>query len=364
VVLTIDLELQKVAEKALGGANGAIVALNPKTGAILAMVSHPSFDPNQLVFDPNVSQWSEEENRIDTYWRSLNADLNAPLLNRATQGLYTPGSTFKTVTLAAALERGIAKPDTRYQFEMKPPDAQHPTAWHANQFTTCQNHAENNLDLVHAYAYSCNVVFSDLGLQIGQRVYQDYAKAFGLGSAPPIEIGATASQLFHTPNYFSGDERFYALASTAFGQGEIAATPLQMALVASGVAADGEIYAPYVVSEVRRKDGTVLERTTPHIWKRAMQPDTARLVRQIMVTSVDVGWASAAKVKGVKVAGKTGSAESGTSNKPHSWFIGFAPADDPVVAIAVLKEFAGYGSAEAAPVAKTIIEAAIQQQTP
>ncbi len=186
----------------------------------MALARHPYFDPNRLEAD----------------WERLKDDPARPLLNRATQGLYTPGSTFKTVTLVAALDTGTVSPGTVFSYTLKTPDAQHHGWWHQNEYCIlCENHPTNKmpLDLTKAYAWSCNVAFSEIGLKLGPETYREYAGRLGLGSTIPLEIPVTPNRLFHTPDYFTGQERFYALASTAFGQGELAVTPLQMALIAA-----------------------------------------------------------------------------------------------------------------------------------
>ena len=347
VVLTIDSRLQQVADEALGKANGAIVVLDPRNGEVLAMASHPYFDPQRLEAD----------------CERLRADSNRPLLNRATQGLYAPGSTFKTVTLAAALERGL-DPTTVFTYTLRSPDAQHHGWWHVNEFQIlCQNHPSNNspFDLAGAYAWSCNIAFATIGLRLCHSDYVEYARRFGLGSPLPLEIPVEPSLLFHTPDYFTGGERFYALASTAFGQGELAVTPLQMALIAATVANDGVAMTPHLVSQVLTADGVVLRTTASRPWRTVVGRQAALTTKSIMVNSVDSGWARVAAIKGVPVGGKTGTAETGDPRQlPHSWFIGFAPADDPRFAIAVIKEFAGYGSEEAAPVGKKVLEAALK----
>jgi peptidoglycan glycosyltransferase len=351
VILSIDLRLQKVADDALGKANGAIVVLNAGTGAILALVSHPYIDPNRLEAD----------------WDKIKVDPARPLLNRATQGLYTPGSTFKTVTLAAALDTGMLSPSSTFSYTLRAPDAVHHAWWHQSQNgILCENHptSQGQFDLTAAYAWSCNVAFSEIGLQLGPETYADYARRFGLGSAAPLEIPVATSQLFHTPNYFSGPEQRYALASTAFGQGELAVTPLQMALIAAAVANEGMIPQPYLVAELRDRQGNGTGRTVPQRWRTAMSPQTASLERAIMGASTEWGWAQTARIPGVSMGGKTGTAETGDPTKPpHSWFIGFAQgqnATNATYAIAVIKEFTGYGSEEAAPAAKKVLEAAIK----
>jgi peptidoglycan glycosyltransferase len=342
VVLSIDLRLQKVADEALGKANGAIVVLNATSGAILALASHPYIDPNRLEAD----------------WGKISVDPARPLLNRATQGLYTPGSTFKTVTLAAALDSGMLSPSSTFSYTLRAPDAGHKAWWHQSQNgILCVNHPTNQgqFDLTAAYAWSCNVAFSEIGLQLGPETFTGYARRFGLGSAAPLEIPVATSQLFHTPNYFSGPEQRYALASTAFGQGELAVTPLQMALIAAAVANEGMIPQPYLVAELRDRQGA------PQRWRTPVSPQSASLERAIMSASTEWGWAQTARIPGVSMGGKTGTAETGDPAKPpHSWFIGFAQGKNGTYAIAVIKEFTGYGSEEAAPAAKVVLEAAIK----
>jgi len=337
----------------MGNARGAALVLDPRTGEVLALYSRPYFDPNPLaVLDPGPA--------TDTYWSQLNQDADHPLVNRATQGLYPPGSTFKTVTLAASLEAGLAKLDGRYSFTLRPADRDHQYAWHANEFTSCDNHPQtNSFDLRGAYGLSCNIVFSELGLKIGAPVLQDYARRFGFESKPPLEVPVEASRFAATGDYFTGDERFYALASTAFGQGELLATPLQMALVAAAAASGGSIPTPHLVSQVRDRNGQVLSQIQPSVWRRAMAPGTASLVKEAMVWGGDQGWANGAKPQGVSIGGKTGTAENATGNLPHAWFIGFAPADNPRVVVALVKEAAGSSTAEADPVAKAIFQAAL-----
>jgi len=349
VVLTIDTRIQRVADEALGQEKGAVVVLDTRSGAVLALASHPFFDPNTL----------------DTNMQHLIADAGQPLLNRATQGLYPPGSTFKTVTLIAGLEQGVVSPSTVFTYTLHPPDGQHHGWWHvSDQNILCQNHPSNNspFDLTGAFIWSCNVAFGDIGLAVGADAYRDYARRFGLGKPIPFDLPTMASQLNHTPDYFSGQERFYALASTAFGQGELTVTPLQMALVAAAVANDGKIPQPYLVARVQSPQGRTLEVARPRTLSTVMSSATAATVRDMMIASVAEGWARSAGIAGIEVGGKTGTAETAAQEDPHSWFIGFAPGDSPRYAIAVVMERAGFGSAQAAPAAKKVLEALLQNR--
>jgi len=353
VMLTIDMELQHAVEKAMGDSRGAALVLDPKTGEILALYSRPYFDPNSLAsVDPGGS--------TDAYWSQMNQDSGRPLINRATQGLYAPGSTFKTVTLAAAMEKGEAGLNNRYSFTLRAPDKDHRYAWHANEFTSCENHPQTStFDLRGAYGLSCNVVFSELGLKIGAPAIQDYARRFGFEANPPLEIPVEASRIYTTRNYFTGEERFYALASTAFGQGELLATPLQMALVAAASASGGTIPTPHLVAQIQDRNGEVLSRNQPSAWRRAMEPGTAAGVKEAMEWGGERGWANGAKPQGVSIGGKTGTAENTDGSLPHAWFIGFAPADDPRIVVALVKENAGSSTAEADPVARAIFQSAL-----
>jgi peptidoglycan glycosyltransferase len=255
---------------------------------------------------------------------------------------------------------GVATPATRFTYQLYPPDRTHGGWWHQSETRIlCQNHPTNAspFDLSEAYQWSCNIAFADLGLRIGAAAYEELAGRFGLGRAIPLDLPSVASQLYHTPGYLTGPERVYALGSTAFGQGELAVTPLQMALIAAGIANAGKIPRPHVVARVQTAEGSVLDTVIPSIWQTAVDPQTAAIVRSMMVASVEKGWARSAAIKGVSVAGKTGTAETGGKETPHSWFIGFAPADDPRIAIAVVKEYAGFGSEQAAPIARRLMAA-------
>jgi len=347
VVLTIDSEIQRAAEEALGPAKGAVVAVEPRTGSVLAMVSHPYFDPNRLEKD----------------WDKLKEDPGDPLLNRATQGLYVPGSTFKTITLAAALEEGVASPDEVFEFDMSTDNEGKP--YHVEMVggfpVVCANHGMTSpgkavMTLSDVYAASCNVAFARLGLRLGPDRLAEYAKRFGFESTPPIEIPSEASHIASSPTFLQDR---VAVASTAFGQGELLATPLQLALVAAAIANEGTVPTPHIVQEVRAARGLIFV-SQPKPWKQAVSPETARIVKDMMVAGVRQGWASPASIEGVDVAGKTGTAEVRADETPHAWFIGFAPANDPKIAVAVIKENAGAGGTQAGPIAKKVMEAALR----
>ncbi|MHB9092167.1 MAG: peptidoglycan D,D-transpeptidase FtsI family protein [Chloroflexota bacterium] len=332
IVTTIDLDLQRVADQALGDWPGAIVALNPRTGEILAFASHPYFDPNQLSQD----------------WSRLSNDPGRPFVNRAANGQYVPGSTFKAVTLSTALQDGVVNPKTTFTnkgdlvvegFHIK--------------YTNPPGKA--TFDLRDAYAFSVNAVFAETGLNLGANRLVEGAKRFGFEQAPPLAgIPTSASHVFSTPGFLDAKP---ALASTAFGQGELAVTPLQMALVVAASANGGVVPTPYVVAEARDPAGHVTFQARPKAWTRAMSEETAKTVNDMMIYSVQAGLANGASIPGVQVAGKTGTAEPGANVQSHAWFIGYAPADNPTIAIAVIRENAGQGGAEAVPQARQVMQA-------
>jgi cell division protein FtsI/penicillin-binding protein 2/cell division protein FtsW (lipid II flippase) len=327
VRLTIDARLQQVAVEAMDGALGAVVAIDPRTGEILAMVSNPTFDPD----------FSEEE------WDVLRTDPTSPLLNRATQGLYTPGSTYKTVTLAAALEYGLVTLDT-------------PATCPAEVFIDGVRIISNNEPagrhtetVADAYAYSCNTYFAQLGIEVGEERFRAMAEAFGLTEEIPFPLPTEAGRLSTSKGFLDSGA---GLAASAFGQGELQFTPLHLALVTAAIANGGVIEKPRLFLD---------DETTE--WRRPVSPKTARALREAMEYGVEVGWASTVAIPGIRVGGKTGSAEVVVEESPHALFIAFAPVGDPSIAVVVIKERAGSGSQQAGPVAKRLIEAWLGYQS-
>lgn len=346
VRLTLDAGLQAQVFRLLGGRPGAAVVMTPD-GAVLALVSSPTFDPNRLAA-------GQPDEATLAYLHTLQADPGAPLLNRATQGQYAPGSTFKTVTLAAALELGAVRPDEVFEYQLNPRDASHPVPWHTNGLVTCGNIyllASGNrvrLDVAHAYAWSCNVTHANLALRLGAPALLAYARRFGFESSIPFELPTVPSQLQQRPDFFTGPEGRYALASTGMGQGELLVSPLQLALVAAAMANDGRVPKPRLLAD-----------RPAETWRQAVRPDVARQLRTYMTVSVAEGWARPAGVAGVAVAGKTGTAEAAPGRPAHSWFIGFAPADNPRVVLALVVEEGGASTQVAAPLASQILRAAL-----
>jgi peptidoglycan glycosyltransferase len=345
--LTLDIGLQRQAHALLAGRTGAVVLLDAQSGAVLALASEPSFDPNALVAvdaadrEPAMAAWSR-----------LTSDPRNPLVQRATSGLFAPGSTFKTVTAAAAIERGIAAPETIYEDDGELTIDGH-TLVEANR----PNDAVTQWTLQDAFSWSLNVVFAQIGLQLGGGALADAARGWGWESAIPFDLPVAPSRVSVTPGFLDGQ---LAVAETAFGQGELLASPLQMALVAAGVANDGEIMRPYLVASISGPDGATLDETHSSRWRRGIGPEAARQTRDLMVTAVENGALGNAYVPAYTIGGKTGTAETGSEN-PHAWFIGFIglPGEAPRYAVAVILESGGGGGQVALPIGRDLLVAAM-----
>jgi len=364
VYLTLVPAIQDAATAALGARKGAVVVLDAQSGAVLALVTYPHIDPNGLAFNPSAADWTAENKRIVSYWTSVaNTDRrpDLPMLNRATQGLYPPGSTFKTVTLAAGLDLGRVQPGTVFTDPGK--IRVEAGGYYHVDCATCRpaGHAGDLFSLMEGYQWSLNVIFADLAVRyLGTDPLVQYAGAFGFGHAYDLGVPVEPSRLgdpdfLRTPN---------GLAATAYGQGQVQATPLEMALVAATVAHGGELPQPYLVSKVVSPQGSVLEQAPPGATiDRAISPDSDATLLQMMITSVEKGWAHGAAIPGTPVGGKTGTAETGRGTS-HAWFIGFAGPDPhrPQYAVAAMVEEGGEGSRVAVPIGRAALLAALQQK--
>jgi peptidoglycan glycosyltransferase len=301
IYLTIDHELQKKAYKFLGDRKGAIIAMNPKTGEILAMVSKPDFNPNDSELEKN--------------WSNMVDDEDAPFLTRATQGLYAPGSTYKVVIGAAAVKNNLGNE----VFEDKGT-----ITIDGKKISNSGEKAYGNIDIKTAMAVSSNVVFATIGCELGEENLKDMAQRAGLGDNIPFDI-PTSQSTFKYNKMSKAD-----MAAVGIGQGKVLVTPLHMALISSAIANDGVMMKPILVSRVERRSGIVLKRQKPSTLNRIMSSETAFKVKDMMGEVVESGTGKKAAVKGIKVAGKTGTAENELTarqkNKEHAWFIGFAPA--------------------------------------
>jgi peptidoglycan glycosyltransferase len=366
--LTIDARLQDAAMRILAGRTGSIVVLDPKTGAVLAMVSSPGFDPRGLAFDPTAERAAENE-RIDSYWNAINSDgAGQPLLNRPIQGRYPPGSTFKTITAVSALEHPrearpneIDCPNTRDTEAGAPPVV--------NAVDNLARFTGDPSDLERVYAFSCNTAFAEYALRLGGELLAATARSFGIGAPGESAAGmladlqAAPSLLYVDPGFL---DRPAALADTGFGQGQLLVTPLQMAIVAAAIANDGIIMQPYIVSRIARPDGALIRETTPRPLRRATSSAIAAQTRTLMRAGVEYGFGQPADaVPGVAVGGKSGTAEfpCPTPENPaqictHAWFIAIAPVDEPRFAVAVMIEGGGEGSGAGAAAAGQTLAAA------
>jgi peptidoglycan glycosyltransferase len=342
VQLTIDDRIQRLAAQALGDGPGVALVADPRDGQILAMVSKPTFNAN----------------RIDEpgYWDTLQTG-DGKLLNRALDGLYPPGSVFKTVTLAMALASGDFTLQTQFTGE----SATGPLFVGGSVLGVGTNNLPPGLSQVSlqdAYRYSDNIVFAQLGLKLGARALEAGAARFGFGSQIPFDLPVRTSQVASS----TAPMNAYNTAASAFGQADVQVTPMQMLLVDEAIANHGTIMQPAVVRRVRAPSGEVLVDNAARVWRQALNPALADQVARAMVDAVNGPGASgyAARVPGVTVAGKTGTAQVGGSGAlPHAWFMAFAPAEQPRLALVVLKEHGGEGSAVAAPIAGTILAQAL-----
>jgi penicillin-binding protein A len=342
VELTIDPATQKAAMDSLNGVTGAVVALDPSTGAILALASTPSFDPNQLT--------SHDPAAIRAYREQLSDD---QLTNQAISQRYSPGSVFKVVVSAAALATGKYTPQTPIP---APDELTLPgTSTTLENFNgeSCNGGADQ--PLIDALTISCNTAFAQLGIDLGEERVRDMAEAFG------IDEQAFKMPLTVAPSKLGDIENDAQLGVSSIGQQDVQLTPMQAAMIASAVANDGRLMKPYLVSQVQAPDLTVVDKTDPEEMSTPVSPEVAAQLTEMMVSVVDNGTGWRARIDGVQVAGKTGTAENSAND--HTWFIGFAPADDPKIAVAVFVRNGGRtGGDISAPIAKTVIQAYLDGQ--
>lgn len=336
--------LQRLAVRLLGTDHGGVVMLDPRDGQVLVLASMPWYDAS-AISNPVTS---------DATFAALQTDPAQPLLPRATQGLYVPGSVFKIVTAGAGLGSGAITPAT--SFPEQPPAEEDGLV--VSGFTIIDGHhpqtGDTQLAFVDATEVSCNIYYALTGLDAGPEALDSYAEAFGFDAQLPFELPTAVSQVTNgggpLPGGFKDDVE---LANAAYGQAETFVTPLQMALVAATVANGGELMTPRLVTSISGRGGT--RQIGPSTLARVLDPDDAAVINRAMVQAVEgpLGrqFTTGARVPGVTTAGKSGTAELGGQGEPHSWFIGFAPAEAPTIAIAVLVEQAGRGAEVASPIA-------------
>jgi penicillin-binding protein A len=357
VQLTLDSAAQDAAYAGLedlpGDAQASVVALEPSSGRILAMASSPSYDPNEMA--------SHDFGAVADAARRLGGEESEPLLNRAIQTTLPPGSTFKIVTAAAALESGkyadsdaLVPGGPTYQLPLTSGES----GLVDNEGRAC---GTDRIPFHQAMEQSCNTSFAALADDVGADAMHEQAEAFGWNSEYLDDLPLQAESA-----YPAGMDAAQT-ALSGFGQGSVTSTPLQMAMVVAGIANGGNVMRPYIVDEVRSPELDVLDKTDPQVLSRAVSASTAEELKEMLVSTVTDGTASPGAIPGVTVAGKTGTAESGRDNvPPYAWYVSFAPADDPQVAVAVMIQKADIPRGEIAggtfggPIAKSVMEAVIQ----
>lgn len=347
VLLTVDGEIQAAAERALDGREGAVVVLDPRSGAVLASYANPTFDPNPLS--------SHDRTVIRDAWDELRDREDQPLVDRATGELYAPGSTFKLVVAAAALERGFA-PDSLFPDETVFDVPQ--TTANIRNFSRGRCGGDEEITLADAMRVSCNTTFARLGVELGDRELVRQAERFGFNRELPYELPAVTSVI-------PPELDVPATAQSALGQRDVRASPLQMALVTAAIVNGGQLVRPHVVNQVLSPEGQLVRGPDEGLWTgaagdgRALSTRTAEQLRQMMLDTVENGTGRAARIDGVSVGGKTGTAQA--PGGPVVWFVGFA-GEDAVISVALPDEGDGAtGGANAAPVARQVLEVAAQR---
>lgn len=350
VEVTIDPVAQQAAWDALGDYTGSVVVTEPATGRILAMVSKPSYDPNSLSVHDN--------ELVTSTYESLISDPGAPLINRAIDSLNPPGSVFKLVVVAAALESGRFTPESTF-----PNPASFPLPGSSSVVInsgggTCG--PGETVTIATALRLSCNVPLAQLGLDLGDGAIRDMAEKFGFNTEHTIPLPVTPSRY---PAVLDDAQT----ALSAFGQYDVRATPLQMAMVSAAIVNGGVAMQPTLVDRILAPDLSAIETFEPTVFGQVLKPETAATLSQMMVNGVEGGAASNARIDGVDVGGKTGTAENGGDDPYTLWFTGFASLEDPRFAITVLIENGGglgqkgYGNLLAAPVAQQVLEAVLNK---
>lgn len=348
VELTLDPQLQRTAQDLLQGHKGSIVALDPRTGEILAMASSPGYDANRLS--------SHNSDEVVAAAKELNDDPDKPLVNRAIGGdLYSPGSTFKIIDTVAALESGKYDLDSTLPNPAELPLPGTTVSLPNYRQGGCASRTQTNLQF--ALEQSCNTPFASIAMDLGQDKIRQVAQNFGYGHDLSIPLQVT-------PSIFPEDMNDSQLALSSIGQYDVRTTPLQVAMMSAAIANGGALMKPQLVKTVRSSDLSVMQEFEPEQLRRSTDPETAQIVKDLMVKVVSNGIASGAQVPGVEVGGKTGTAEVGTeAGVNDSWFTGFAPANDPRIAVAVVIEDVDVttGAQLTSPSAKQLFEAVLNK---
>jgi peptidoglycan glycosyltransferase len=348
VVLSISQEAQQAAADALGGQRGAVVAIDVRTGEIVAMFSNPTYNPNLMA--------SHDAQVVQSTYNAINQAPKAALA-RTYSEIYPPGSSFKIITSAGALDTGLATPfEPFYPVVESIPLPQTTDRLFNFGGELCGG------NLTESLVHSCNTTFGQIGLDLGN-AFVPAINNCGVGvGAPPLDLPGVVGSTGPAPGSFDANRSFFA--KDAIGQQEIAVTPLEMALATAGIANGGVIMAPHVVHEIQDSDGATVKTIENKAWRTCTTPQNARAITDMMVQVVQRGTGTGAQIPGITVAGKTGTAQSTPGTAPHVWFVGFAPAENPRYAVAVIVEHGGTnggddatGGAIAAPIAKQVLQA-------
>ena len=353
LTLTLRSDAQAAARDTLGEREGSVVAIDPRSGEILALWSWPTFDPNAVA--------SQDFAAADATFDALLADEENPLRARAYRDIFFPGSTFKPITASAGIERGeVTETEPVYPVSngYTPPQTSRPLRNFGG--SSCGG------DLFEILRVSCNTAFAEMAIETGPDAMIATAEAYGFNNTPPIDLPNAVASVYPT----DFDQNLPALAQTGIGQNDVSATPLQMALMAAAIANDGEIMAPRVVGEVRDDEGRVIDSPGTSVWRRAIDPDTAAVLREAMVGVVEGGTATNLAISGFAVGGKTGTAQLGTDPpRSHAWIVGFAgpEGEEPTVAVAVIVEGQEGASEQtggrvAAPIARAVLQTVLAAQ--
>ena len=346
VVSTLDVDGQKAAVQGLASRKGAVVAIEPSTGKVRVMVSIPEYDANRIPDD----------------FKQINGDPDQPLLNRTTQELYPPGSTFKTVTAAAALDSGKFRPDSIV-------NGSSPRTISGAPLANAGGENFGPITLTDALTNSVNTVWAQVGERIGRRTLLEYMDRFGFNEDPKLDypdFQMVPSGVRNGKGHLLGGDSGFDVGRVAIGQGglegAIETSPLQMAEVAAAIGNGGKLMKPRLTDRIVRKDGRVKERIEPDLQAQVIKPETAKKLGGMMAQVVKEGTGTAAALEGIDVAGKTGTAEVANRTENQAWFICFAPVDKPRMAVAVtIERTQGQGGTEAAPIAKQVLEALLQR---
>jgi cell division protein FtsI/penicillin-binding protein 2 len=333
---TLDYNVQKVAYDMLGNNKGAVVVLNPETGEIISLVSKPSYNPMEL----------------NNNWETISQDNeNAPMINRATTGVYPPGSVFKIITAASSLKNidGVESKEFNDEGVLKFNDTE--------QISNYEDKAYGNINLSQAFALSSNVVFAGLGIDLGNSNLKSTAERFLFNNEIKVEGLSIRQSVFPSLDSFKKGE----IAQSAIGQGTVLVTPFEMALVAATIANDGVMKMPFIVSEVIDGNGENIKTFSKGSSRKIIPTEDANTIKEYMRQVVKNGTGTNASIDGIEVCGKTGTAEYSTDNdKTHAWFVGFAPMENPKVVIAVIVEGGGTGGNLSAKIASEVMKEAIK----